>query len=110
MWKCFLQEFDISSLDDPKDPQGDCIDYEERDSFKYESCYRVDRVQIGECVFCVKRKAVRNIAVPARAAPFASKGLTRTATSIMAEAAPIFARTFVSAMAWRVEVFIETFS
>jgi len=40
----------------------------------------------------------------------ASKGLTRTATSAMsmiAEAAPIFARTFVSAMAWRVEVFIE---
>jgi len=39
--------------------------------------------------------------------------LTRTATSAMsmiAEAAPIFARTFVSAMAWRVEVFIETYA
>jgi len=50
------------------------------------------------------------MAVLARAAPLASKGLTRTVTSAMsmiAEAAPIFARTFVSAMAWRVEVFIE---
>ena len=43
----------------------------------------------------------------------ASKGLTRIATSamsIMAEAAPIFARTFISAMAWRVEVFIEIYA
>jgi len=28
----------------------------------------------------------------------------------MAEAAPIFARTFISAMAWRVEVFIEIYA
>ena len=61
-------------------------------------------------VFCVKRKAARNMAILAKAAPSASKGLTRTATSAMsmnAEAVPIFARTFVLAMAWRVELFIE---
>jgi len=51
------------------------------------------------------------MATLARAAPFASSGLTRIVTrviSVMAEATPIFARAFVSVVAWRVEVFIET--
>jgi len=33
MWKRFPQKFEVSSLDDPEEPQGNCVDCEKEDFY-----------------------------------------------------------------------------